>query len=552
MNEMPRLERIRGVRARMQEIERGVDSFRDALRESNDPDHQAIFPQLLDRIDAIVRNERDGITTALADDLAGARSALRRLPVSDIDPDLETPTRARKLLRGERGNLVEALDNALEAVKGIGLEPAHPEFGELQIERHAYAGELIRLDERLRAVQERLDELRGAEGEGRDVVDPHARALDVEIRTARFETRVSSEPGGALRTDLAALARAVEAMRDIAADLRETVDGLGGLVADSVRSAGRAVGRAAERSWQGMRTVVSIVKRRLTAPKPASSHAELPTDFDLDKVHKMILVGVEPFEHWRPWVTSLEFRNAGTLDLRPLAVLTNLETLVISGATLGSLSALSGLRRLKTLRLDGSRVEDVSFLAPLTSLRELSLNQTLVADITPLAGLRHLRQLILSYTPLHDISPLEACRALLVLSLSGTRIEEFAPLERLTELRVLYLTNTNIGDLRSLSGLHGLQRLNLNATNVVDLWPLSGLRSLEELSLVRTSIYDVSALASLDKLKTLELDLTDVVDLSPIADLASLESVTVDDKRRRKQLASTLGARADILRSSEL
>lgn len=550
MNEVPRLERIRGVRARMQEIERGVDSFRDALRESNDPDHQAIFPQLLERIDAIVRNERDGITTALADDLAVARSALRRLPVSDIDPELDGPTRARKLLRGERGNLVEALDNALEAVRGIGLEPAYPDFGELQVERHAYAAELIRLDERLRAVQESLDELRRTEGPGRAVVDPHARALEVEVRAARFETRLGAESAG-LKTDVAALVRAIEAMRDIATDLRETVDGLGGLMAEGIRNAGRAVGRAADRSWRGMRTVVSLITRRQAGRRPAPP-PQPPPDFDLDKVYKMILVGVEPFEHWRPWVTKLEFRSVGTLDLWPLAVLTNLETLVISGARLGSLSALSGLDRLTTLRLDNVGVDDLSFLAPLTSLRELSLSQALVEDIAPLAALRSLRLLILSYTPVRDISPLKACEALEILSLSGTRIEEFSPLERLSALRTLYLTNTNISDLRPLSGLTELRRLDLNATNVVDLWPLSGLRNLEELSLMRTSIYDVAALATLDQLKRVELDRTDVVDLSPLAGLPRLESITVDNKRRRNQLAPTLGARADLLRTSEL
>src|SRR5262249_2930554 len=109
----PRAERIALMRERVAEIGRAVGVFREGLRQTNAEHHQAFFGPVLDRIGLIVVNERHGVTTALADDLANARSALRRLPLPDLDPDLDEPTPSLWRLRGDRGNLVEALDNAL-------------------------------------------------------------------------------------------------------------------------------------------------------------------------------------------------------------------------------------------------------------------------------------------------------------------------------------------------------------------------------------------------------------------------------------------------------
>ena len=270
MTALPRPERLRAARDRMEEIDRAVAGFRDALRESNHPELQAFFVPLLDRVATIVANERDGITTTLADDLFLARSALRRMPISDLDPDLEAPTRSRKIVRGERANLVESLDNALDAVRLVGLKPRESDIDDLYVYRASHIAQLIRLDERLHVVQERVQDLRVAAieagvVEGRDqqqMVAAHARALDVGIKAARFETSADDGIGRSLLTDVAALARAVDAMREIADDLRETVDGLGAWVAIGVRNAGHAIAKAVDRSWRGVRAIVRTARGR--------------------------------------------------------------------------------------------------------------------------------------------------------------------------------------------------------------------------------------------------------------------------------------------------
>jgi tetratricopeptide (TPR) repeat protein len=297
MTQLPNPERIAAMRARMAEIGRAVSGFRDALRESNDERHQAFFAPVLDRVALIVANEQVGATIHIADDLSAARSAVRRLGLPDIDPVLNESTPALKRLRGERGNLVEALDNALDAAQALGQEPGLTEFGELRVQRNTFSDALIRLDERLRVVQDAVADLRTASVNADTVasggtvsqtglVNIHIQTLRVEVSAARFETTIGDAPGIPDQTDLASLARSIEALRDIAGDLKETVEGLGPLVVAGVRVAGGVVARAADRSWRGMQTVVSVVRWRLAGPRRRTEAAQAggtTTDAGLDQ-----------------------------------------------------------------------------------------------------------------------------------------------------------------------------------------------------------------------------------------------------------------------------
>ena len=120
---MLRPQQIDRMREKMAEVGRSLDYFDDVLRETNNDVIHGYFTPLIARLRHIVANERAGYVLALADDLANARSALRRLPLEDIDPDFGAPTPALRAVRGGRGNVVEALDNALEASAALGLRP---------------------------------------------------------------------------------------------------------------------------------------------------------------------------------------------------------------------------------------------------------------------------------------------------------------------------------------------------------------------------------------------------------------------------------------------
>ena len=291
MSDRTRPERIAEMRARIAEIERAIAFFRDGLRETNDERHQAYFGPLLHRLVLIVANEKDGIAMYLADDLAGARSALRRLPLPDIDPDLGEPTASLDALRGRRGNLIEALDNALEATQALGMAPALTELGQLSVPRDAFANALIRLDERLRVVQDAVVDLASAAAQastGKDgvsqsgLINVHVKSLTVEVSAARFETRIGGSPEIPELSDLAVLTRAVTDIRAMTGDLRQIVEGLAAWVTTEVKSAAGTVVRGAERSWRGLKTVVSVVRRRL-AGKPDRAPRQPPPATDPDR-----------------------------------------------------------------------------------------------------------------------------------------------------------------------------------------------------------------------------------------------------------------------------
>ena len=297
MTEGTRPERIAHMRERMAEIARIVIRFRDGLRETNDERHQSYFAPLLHRLDLIVSNEKEGITVHLADHLVAARTALRRLPLPDIDPELDAPTQALEVLRGHRGNLIEALDNAIEAAGSIDMGPAMAEFGPLSVPRDRFANALIRLDERLRVVQDTVADLAAAAAQAdadqtnhavsqTGLFNMHVKSLRVEVSAARFETRIGDSPEIPELSDLAALSRSVRDMREIASDLRQVVEGLGAWVAARVKPIAGLVVRATERSWHGVKTVVSVVRRRLTVqrtpdPPPSPSAADVDRQLDL-------------------------------------------------------------------------------------------------------------------------------------------------------------------------------------------------------------------------------------------------------------------------------
>jgi formylglycine-generating enzyme required for sulfatase activity len=369
MNEpvVTRPQRIASMRTAMEELARACASMRHALRETNDERHQAFFSPVLDRLGMIVANEHEGITFVLADDLSNVRSALRRLRLPDIDPILDAPTPALKALRGERGNLIEAIDNALEAAAFLRLHPRFSEFGGIYIERHEIAEHLIRLDERLRVVQDAVVDLQsaavaanGAPGEGHvsqsGLVNVHVKTLTVEVSGARFETRVGNDAAIPHDSDISALTRSIEAMSDIAADLKQAVEGLGEMMAAGVRAVGRVVVKTVERSRRGLKTVVSAVRRKLqsssaTGPDvvPPAPHGA-PGEFapgdrlrDFDAVPEMIVVPAGEFMMGSP-------HGQGEDDERPQHKVTikNPFAVGISPITVGEFASFVNATNYKT------------------------------------------------------------------------------------------------------------------------------------------------------------------------------------------------------------
>jgi hypothetical protein len=525
-----RPQRIASMRESMEELGRAGGLMREALTESNDIAHQTFFAPVLERLDLIVANESEGLTQFIADDLDGLRSAIRRIRLSDIDPALEMPTRALKALRGERGNLIESIDTALEAAAALGLGASNAAGGQLIIASRDVTEHLIRLDERLRTLQQTVGDLQDAAimaDQQTDMafnvglVNFHVKTMKVELSAARFETKIASDNTIATGTDLHVLSRSIEIVRDIATDLRNSTVVMRRWIAELVAAAGRMVFNAAKRAYWGLRTVVSGVLKRTAVTRPSSPQsidrsgigrkksadgadfiATPPADFDMAEVHAMILRGETPPTAWRPFIIHLVFDNEPEFgDLSPLSGLSALTTLSVSASRVGDLLPLAGLNALTELSINFTQVRDLTPLAGLSALKTLSLlHSSQVVDISALSGLSELTGLYIGHTQVSDLSPLSRLNALRDLNIQNTQVTDLSPLSGLSGLTGLYLFETEVSDLRPISSLHALEILAIMNTQVSDLAPLSGLQSLRVLTLSDNMPVNVSVLDHLEHL----------------------------------------------------
>ena len=273
---MTRPEAIAALRERLAEVQRCTDSFGAVLPQTNQPGPLAFFPSVLERIRLILENEREGATGNLAAALVEVRKDIRRHPLPDLDPDLDERTQALFLLRGERGNLIEALENALDACKVLAMPLRASPEGDLELAREAVQDSLLRaLDEWLRRLDSavktmeeaaaKADTNAAAAGTNISVsqiglINLSTRELKLDIAAARFETKIAADRGAPPTIDLGALARTLEAIRDTARHLRELVQSLNTWVAPAVVAAGRIVAAGAERAWRGLKTLVRKVR----------------------------------------------------------------------------------------------------------------------------------------------------------------------------------------------------------------------------------------------------------------------------------------------------
>ena len=273
---MTRPEAIAALRKRLEEVQSCTDSFAAVLPQTNQPGPLAFFPSVLERIRLILENEREGATGNLAAALVEVRKDIRRHPLPDLDSDLDERTRALFLLRGERGNLIEALENALDACQALAMPlRANPE-GALELPREAVQDSLLRaLDERLRRLDSAVKTMEEAAAKadmnstaaGTNIsvsqiglINLSTRELKSDIAAARFETKIAADLGAPPTIDLGALARTLEAIRDTARELRELAQSLQAWLVPAVVAAGRIVAAGAERAWRGLKTLVSKVR----------------------------------------------------------------------------------------------------------------------------------------------------------------------------------------------------------------------------------------------------------------------------------------------------
>ena len=241
---------------------------------------------------------------------------------------------------------------------------------------------------------------------------------------------------------------------------------------------------------------------------------------------------------------ELQLSGTGVTQITPLSGLHRLQVLRLPFTGVASITALAACRGLKILDAGHTLLSDVTPLATLVALTDLNLESTKVAGIAPLATLTDLRVLQLSFCKVVDLSPLGSLRRLQELRISGLRVDDLAALAELSELKTLLAMFCPVIDLRPLAGLAMLEKLYLTGSRVEDLTPCAKLHALASLHLDQTPVTDLSALAGLPHLRTLSLAYTEVTDLTPLLDCSgTLEELNVARSRvTESHLASFMEA----------
>ncbi|NOY50796.1 MAG: leucine-rich repeat domain-containing protein [Chlorobi bacterium] len=233
-----------------------------------------------------------------------------------------------------------------------------------------------------------------------------------------------------------------------------------------------------------------------------TSYAQIPDTLILDT--KTIFHNIE-----KMWKTKkIDIANSILIgDLKPLAELTELESVDISNTLIDDLSPLRNLNKLKVLKAGGTPLTNIDALRYSSSLLEIDFSNTPISNIEVLLNLKQLEKLNVSFTNINNFSTLTQLTNLKSLNISGLDISgDIGGFDKLSKLGEFVMTSTNIKDLDFISNNKSIQRLNIDSTNVSDLSPLAGLENLSILQANNTAVKDILVLVNLENLKLIYCD----------------------------------------------
>ncbi len=195
-------------------------------------------------------------------------------------------------------------------------------------------------------------------------------------------------------------------------------------------------------------------------------------------------------------------------NLEPLAKLTNLRKVNLSGTQIQEIVPLKNLTHLEVLDCSNTAITDLSPLKYALELKALRIDSTKVTSIDVLSGMENLDQLSASYTFISSLEPLSGLKSVRKLNLEKTRIRSLAGLESMSNLEVLVVSDNHIKSLDPLKGLNNLNHLDIDNTLVTSLEPAGELDNLRVLSCNNTLITSLMPLGVLPNLETVYSDNT--------------------------------------------
>ena len=245
----------------------------------------------------------------------------------------------------------------------------------------------------------------------------------------------------------------------------------------------------------------------------------------------------EEMSHWwfnlpYPW-TDIFYQQTGHVDsvdgayFRRLMSIDRIDLSIYP--RLRNIEPLAKLTNLKRVNLSGTQIEDIVPLKNLTNLEVLDLRSTEVSDLSPLKYALRLKALRIDSTKISDVSSLESIEGLRQLSASYTFINSLKSLSELKEMRKLNISKTRIRSLEGLEKMGMLEVLILSNNRIKSLEPIAGLKNLNHLQIDNTLVTSLEPLRELDNLRVLSCNNTLITSLMPLGVLPNLETVYSDN-----------------------
>lgn len=209
-------------------------------------------------------------------------------------------------------------------------------------------------------------------------------------------------------------------------------------------------------------------------------------------------------------LTTLALNENDITDLSPLASLTGLQVLYLTGNPATDYGALAGLTSLRQLNLGGTErqggaADSLAFLEPL-ALRELTLGRLEVRDGSwrPLAGQSGLDMLEIWDPPAEAMEAVNTLSGLRELRLGDYAHRDLTPLSGLSNLDRLIVWN--LEDLEGVQALTGLHLLRLQNSVLSDMSLTGGLKQLRSLILLNVPNADYTTIPQGSILEEIRVD----------------------------------------------
>lgn len=263
--------------------------------------------------------------------------------------------------------------------------------------------------------------------------------------------------------------------------------------------------------------------------RDAAKTGSVPTNEELAKITNLDSINVA--------------NNTSVHDIEALGRLQKLQSLIIRGTEVSSLSPLQEHKLIRSLDISDTNIGDINILRQFGNLAMFKADNSKVEDVNALAGLRNLKYVYADGTSIKDDHVREFLgenpECLVVyktdtlqgwwnelsenwkgvfgkqLKLSDSPKKE--DLHRLIELETVKFQDVPIDDLSSLGVFIRIKELNFSGTSLNDLSQLSIMKSLTTLKASNSPIRDLAPLMELTHLQQLDISNTAVEDLRPLS-----------------------------------